>query len=266
MSWVHHSVYETRPSLAASVFLPNCNSSYGSYAFATCSVDAQQLSKTIQIEPGSDISVRGSSGLHSDLARSPAKSNTSSPIDIGQDWAAALNTPLPSNGPSNTSRTSIEAVLSKVFNLKDGTCDGWKDSWMEGIPIQVLEAPVGVIIADGLARIGSKSNYSITRTWDDRDVYSRNGTYIDSFYMSESEKAELTSRWSNVTPTAFRYGYGYGYGWGLETSTSIIAATVLLFHYLLALVTIAALLIRRVVSTRWSTSGYILALAFEIHS
>ena len=259
LSWVDLSRYPTRPSLAAAIFFPNCNSSYGPYEVATCSIDARWLPTTMQIDPRSDISIRGSPGSNGDLARSLAKSNNSDPIYIGLDWAAALNTQLPTTGSSNSSKTAAEAILSKGFNFKEGSCDGWTDSWTDGIPVQVLEAQLGFIIADGLARIGGESNYSTTGSWGDRSIYSRNGTYVDSFYMYETDKVTMTAQWSNVTLR----GYRYGYGWGLDTSTSIIAAVVLLFHTFLALLAIAALLIKRVVSTRWATSGEVLALALR---
>ena len=273
LSWVDLSRFETRPSLAAAVFFPNCNSSYGTYELATCSIDARWLPNTLKIEPGLDVSVRVSTGSWQAFALSLVGSDTTVLIIIDLNWAAALNAPLPMTGSLKDSKTAVETILSKVFNLKEGNCDGWKDSGISGIEIRVLEAYLGFVVADGLFRVGSESNYSVRYLRESREIYSRNGTLVDWFYDSglvyedpngttEAEATkwrELTANWSNITLQGFRYGYG----WNLDTSTSKIAAAILLFHSLLALIAIAALFAAKAVSTRWTTSGEVLALALR---
>jgi hypothetical protein len=250
VSWVDLSTYSTRPSLAAAVFFPTCNSSQNSYQVAACTIDARWLSASMSIEPKSGMSIKGGSGSHFDFARSLAGNTTITPIYIGVDWAAALNSVVSTSSSLSSSETTAETILCKVFTTAEGSCDGWTD----GVPKHVLEAELGFIIVDGLSRVGSESNYSIIE--GTRGIYSRNGTFLDIVWSTENKPG---TDWTNVTLAGFRNGYG----WSLDTSTSMIAASVLLLHAFIAFIAICALLCKRELSDRWTTSGEILALALR---
>jgi hypothetical protein len=238
-TWVDLSKYDLRPSIAAAVFVPSCNSSIPG-SFAACSVDARWLPTDMWINPTQSESVFDSYPNPMNFINSLAgKHLESRPIDIGIDWANSLNLNL------SESSTLMESLLY----LGASAC-AFNDTVS---PTYYIEQNLALALADGLARVGCGSNLSTLGLFG---LYGPAGEVYDS---GLAPAIAAVSNWTRVDMTFSRYGYGYG----MNTITKKIAAAVLLTQAVIALATVVALALSKRISSSWSSVGELLALAIN---
>lgn len=253
LGWIDLSEASVGPSLGAVVYLPQCNTS--SPAIYACSIDARWLPTATWIEPTADSLIHGTRGNYRDLLVSMAGDIAPlEPIRLGLDWADALNTKLPSGNI-----TTIESILNKILLDPTAKCVGADNDYR--IPMQTLEASLGLVIVDGLSRVGIGYNYSITPTGDS-GLVSRTIIFNSSNNAIRDDSGEELKGmpdWSNITFSFKRYGYGYGFG----TVTSSIAIVVLILHALIALMAMVSLVFRNEISDSWGDYGQMFALALN---
>lgn len=243
-TWVDLSQYDLRPSIAAAIFIPSCNSSVPDQ-IAACSVDARWLPTDMWITPTQSQSVLDSYpdplGLISSLAGN--KELERRPLDIGIDWAQSLNLNL------SESSTSMESLLQP-----DSTSICITNTYT--VSANYLEQNLAFALADGLARVGCGLNLTSVAAYGPDDVIcTGDGGYTDNATQCIAAVSNLTG----LDIASSRYGYGYS----INTVTKRFAAAVLLGQAAIALTTVAALALSKRISSSWSSVGELVALAIN---
>jgi hypothetical protein len=237
-AWVDLSQYDPRPSIAAAIFIPSCNSSVPNQ-IAACSVDARWLPTDMWITPAQSQSVLDSYTYPLDLISSLAgnKELERRPLDIGIDWAQSLNLNL------SESSTSMESLLQP-----DPTSACGINTYLAST---YFEQNLASALADGLARVG----YGFNLTFLQPDAYYT----LDPYTGNTVQPIAAGSNSIRLDIVLSRYGYGYG----INTVTKRFAAAVLLGQAAIALATVAALALSKHISSSWSSVGELVALAIN---
>jgi hypothetical protein len=247
-TWVDLSQYDIRPSIAAAIFIPSCNSSVP-VSIAACSVDARWLPIDIWVDPSQSESIFDSYPNPLDLISSLAGEELEPrPLEIGIDWAMSLNVKV------SESSSLMESLLH------EGSVASACEPNATVIPTQYYQDNLALALADGLARVGCGSNYSIL-WYDPSDGSFLMGPDTEFFGMGEDSAWVIAavSNWTRLDIALSRYGYGYG----MSTVTKKFAAAVLLGQAVIAIAIVAALALSKGISSSWSSSGELLALAIN---
>ena len=256
--WVDLSHYHVRPSLAALVYSPSCDGAKAPLAMM-CTIDARWVPTKVWVEPETMVQILGLPGGKREFYDAMVDNQVpDQPILIDMSWADSLNAPVSRNGTV----TAVESILTKVFKRPGLGCGGFNYS----LPLPTLEAYLGLIIVDGLARVGIASNYSARATSSantDSFTFSAVGIYNSSHIgidlIQPSDLPPESEAWVNVTFSFKRYGYGYGF----TTLTSKVAMAVLLAHAVVGICSIVFLIFAARVSSSWDDTADLLVLALK---
>ncbi|KAL7900488.1 hypothetical protein HDV63DRAFT_368872 [Trichoderma sp. SZMC 28014] len=243
-----------RPSIGAVVRVPGYVGKQLTFYTIPCIIDARWAASSISYQPTMSNIVISNLSSPASLALSPNGAVSASEaarakaisrqqlgigdaIQIGPEWAAALN------APGYTSRvwvnvSSIEAMLS---NYIYATRDIWDVAFTVGITnytfvndtTQLLQAAenttatiLSLVMADGLSRYSDNVwDMLVLNTTGDGNV---TWTLLDTdYYPDTSSKASLMERFTTMTVQIQRYGWGYG--WSIVIVLDVIVLFIHIF-------------------------------------